>query len=382
MAALLGLALGGMAGLGVAEEHKKRAANQKSADLLLQTGFQSGDPTVFDNPDFQKIIAGAYGKDFAKNLPAMAKAFNKPITGAPTMPGAAAPQAGSPSPMGMAMGGSAPASSGATTVPPTATAPVGGELPTGAPSGGVRPAPEHGDPNDPKTWMTYADSMQQFADQNPNNQRVQQFAQTHIAQARERATFLQKQQDYQQTQARLTQTEQDRKADREQMQAFREQQASINNDFKAQTLQERKDRDAATAQQHNETAFNNHLTQLNNKKLSLIQGLQQKLQAGSLDEKTAKPVVDAYNKTVDRLSKAADDIGMDFNAEDYYVHLDPGKKGYFMGIGGTKPTVEEGGDTATAAASATPTFKAGDRRTKDGVIYERDAKGNWNPVKS
>lgn len=185
MGAVLGLALGALGSYGAAKERQKQASRQRSADLMLQMGLQSGDPNFFKQPEVQKVVGEVYGKDFAtKALPDLSAAFNKPISGFPQMPGTVAP-----STMGMAMG--RPTSTVAGPPSGAAAMPSAGTAGTSTPA--MHPGDAFGPHDDAGTWQKYYDALEQYTIANPNNERGLRLAKQEMANAKYHIDLLQKQ---------------------------------------------------------------------------------------------------------------------------------------------------------------------------------------------
>ena len=249
MAAALGMILG--AGLGAAKQHlaSERMHKDKIADMLMQ-GAANGQFDVSKSPEAMKIIEGSYGKDATGAATSIFSQMAAPMSGAPQIPGSGG-------------GGGAPQAAGT---------PGGQQSQTGgAPaSGGIHPG-QIGDPNDPKTWQQYADSMQAFADQNPANARVQAFAKEHAALAMNRVKELQSQQNFEQTKGQQQQFHADTEADRElarqgqaqaragqaetraMMMGMKASQDQFERDYKTQQQSLEKERDQATKDSKVET---------------------------------------------------------------------------------------------------------------------------------
>lgn len=175
----------------------------------------------------------------------------------------------------------------------------------------------------------------------------------------------QREKDYQQTQDRLDQAHKDSEADKAATRALEAQnhadevtnrnltldlkahEDSFNDWIKKQTLDEKKDRDADTLQAKREAGFNAQVNSLTNKKLSLMNSLQQRLAAKTYDAKTAQPIIDAYNRNVDKMAAGAKKLGLEFEPDDYKLSIEPGAPGYFgTSVGAGAPSIAEGGGAA------------------------------------
>jgi hypothetical protein len=94
---------------------------------------------------------------------------------------------------------------------------------------------------------------------------------------------------------------------------------------------------------------------------------QQFAQYRTSDPERAVAIDQAWNEYLDRLKDTGTDPKL---LEKFYTGgATTESAGGVGGLLGKKTAVEK------------PAFKAGDRREKDGVTYERDEKGNWTPVK-
>lgn len=234
---------------------------------------------------------------------------------------------------------------------------------SGAPGGGGPQFKSLGDFNNE------INRIQAIRDQQ-TDPRLIAIADDHIKNLRAEAATYQKQQEFGQRQQQAQQFHQDSENDRALMRQIQVGNREFENWYKTQTLAEKKGRDAEAQGNKLQTGFNNHLTQLTNRKLSLMNSLQAKLQAGNLDAKSAQPIVDAYNRSVDQMGTAAKKLGIEFDPSEYRLSINPGEKGYFhTSIGGVKPSIEEGAAAAGDSLVGVSTEKPDGTYELDGKKY-------------
>jgi hypothetical protein len=302
---LAGAALNTLGGYGkqkMAERQQQDEHRSQLANLVVQQGIQSGDPAFWDIPEVKKLVGDKFSPDSSKMLQGLTQVMNKPLSGMPVM--------GQPDATQGLMKAAAPAAPGQGSAPPAGG---GGGV---VQAGGAAPVqqrtidPSMGSSDDPASIRKHLDAVHIYAQQYPNNMRVQQAVKQEEAYWTGRLSDLEKQQNFQQNQARFNQAHADTEADRAQSRAIMAQNQQANNELKTIMAGLAEDREKDDQQKSFDGARKNLAGQLQN-----IQKMLGSANPPSAD--SLQPLLQKYNAQLKSLKQRADKLGIDYDDAEF-----------------------------------------------------------------